>query len=286
VSLEFLLSKQNRDGGWPYVRGSSWTEPTAYAVLALLSAGEEAPAERGLAWLRSLERPDGGWAPNPAVGESTWVTALVALLPAERFGAERHARAIHWLLGTSGRETAGVVQRFRLWLLGARQNPDLRYPGWPWMPGAAAWVGPTSLAILALEKESHLQNSAEIRRRLDDGRRFLMLHMCREGGWNHGAARALGWEASPYPETTGMALAALRGAHTPRIEQSVTLARRFLAESRSADAINWLRLGLLAQGEVSRGFSAPHDLEYRTVSEHSLRMLVSGVETGRNCFWT
>jgi hypothetical protein len=286
VSLEFLLSKQNRDGGWPYVHGSSWTEPTAYAVLALLSAGEEAPAERGLAWLRSLERRGGGWAPNPTVDESTWVTALVALLPADRLGADRHARAIRWLLGTSGRETAGFTQRVRLWLLGARQNPDLKYPGWPWMPGAAAWVGPTSLAILALEKESQVQNSAEIRGRIEDGRRFLMLHMCSDGGWNHGAARALGWSASPYPETTGMALAALRGARGDQIERSVALARRFLAESHSADAINWLRLGLLAHGGTPRDFAAPQNLEYRTVAENSLRILVSGVETGRNCFWT
>jgi len=286
VSLEFLLSKQNRDGGWPYVRGSSWTEPTAYAVLALLSAGEEAPAERGLVWLRSLERRDGGWAPNPAVEESTWVTALVALLPPERFGQERHARTINWLLGTSGRETAGLMQRLRLWLLGAPSNPDLRYPGWPWMPGAAAWVGPTALAILALEKESRLHNTPPIRRRIEDGRRFLMLHMCHEGGWNHGAARALGWEASPYPETTGLALAALRGVQGGQIERSVALARRFLAECHSADALNWLRLGLLAHGELPRDVAAPHGLEYRTVAENSLRMLVSGVETGRNCFWT
>ena len=36
MSIEILLKKQNRDGGWPYVRGGSWTEPTVYAVLALL----------------------------------------------------------------------------------------------------------------------------------------------------------------------------------------------------------------------------------------------------------
>jgi hypothetical protein len=154
------------------------------------------------------------------------------------------------------------------------------------MPGAAAWVGPTSLAILALEKESHVQNSAAIRGRIEDGRRFLMLHMCTGGGWNHGAARALGWAANPYPETTGMALAALRGAGGDQIERSVALARRFLAESRSADAINWLRLGLLAHGGAPHDFAAPQNLEYRTVAENSLRILVSGVETGRNCFWT
>ena len=47
MSIELLVSKQNRDGGWPYVRGTSWTEPTVYAILALLAAGEtEAGAPR------------------------------------------------------------------------------------------------------------------------------------------------------------------------------------------------------------------------------------------------
>src|SRR5205823_14908099 len=111
----------------------------------------------------------------------------------ERLGSDRHSRAIHWLVGTSGRETGGLAQRLRLWLLGTPRSPDLSFPGWPWIPGAAAWVGPTALAILALEKQNRVESSPAIRRRIDDGRRFLMLHMCREGGWNHGAARALGW---------------------------------------------------------------------------------------------
>jgi len=154
------------------------------------------------------------------------------------------------------------------------------------MPGAAAWVGPTALAILALEKENRLNSSAILRRRIADGRRFLMLHMCRDGGWNHGAARALGWEASPYPETTGMALAALRGVRGEPMQRSLDVAQTFLKECRSADALNWLRLGLMAHGELPPGFSAPQGLEYRTVAETSFRLLVSAVENGRNCFWT
>src|SRR5947209_17373957 len=81
MSIETLISKQNPDGGWPYLRGRSWTEPTVYAVLALLAAGETEAARRGLRWITSLERPDGGWAPQAGIDESTWVTALVALLP-------------------------------------------------------------------------------------------------------------------------------------------------------------------------------------------------------------
>src|ERR1041385_2570989 len=106
MSIGFILSKQNLDGGWSYVRGKSWTEPTVYSVMALLAAGEQPAAARAMQWLAATQRADGGWSPQPGVDESTWVTALVALLPPENLGAAAHARAIHWLTGVSGRETS------------------------------------------------------------------------------------------------------------------------------------------------------------------------------------
>ena len=117
MSVNLLLSQQNRDGGWPYVRGASWTEPTVYAVLALLSAGENAPAQRGLEWLRSLQLRDGGWPPQTGFDESNWVTALTALAPPAHLGAQEHERAIRWILTATGEESTAVF-RLRRWLLG------------------------------------------------------------------------------------------------------------------------------------------------------------------------
>src|SRR5437868_6780621 len=97
MSVEYLLSKQNRDGGWPYARGVSWTEPTAYAVLALLDAGEREGAMRGLRWLRTTQRSDGGWGPQAGVDQSTWVTALAALIPPEHLGEPAHSNAVRWV---------------------------------------------------------------------------------------------------------------------------------------------------------------------------------------------
>src|ERR1035438_5803706 len=142
MAIEILAGKQNRDGGWPYVRGSSWTEPTVYAVLALLAAGEFEPAKRGLRWILATGRPDGGWPPQAGVNQSTWVTALVALVPPEFLGAGPHARAISWLLRTTGREST-LTYRFREWLLGNSRPSEQEFPGWPWTPDTAAWVGPT-----------------------------------------------------------------------------------------------------------------------------------------------
>jgi len=280
MSLEFLLSKQNRDGGWPYIRGVSWTEPTAYAVLALLVASPGEPARRGLRWLASVQRSDGGWPTQSAIPESTWVTALVSLLPPETIGRKNHARAIQWLTSVQGEESTSLY-RLREWLLGNPRPPELEFAGWPWVRGTAAWVGPTALATLALQKECSGRADERMQQRIQSGRQFLLRHMCHEGGWNHGSVRALGYESRPYPEITGLALAAFRGVRLPEIERSLALARSFFQECRSMDAFNWLRIGLISHGPLPDGRCTAQP---RTVIETALDVVARAALEGKNVF--
>ena len=283
MSIEKLVSRQNRDGGWAYVRGASWTEPTVYAVLALLAAGETEAVRRGAEWLRAQQLPDGGWPPQTGFDESTWVTALAALVPTELLGEAAHGRAIEWLMNTCGEESTRTY-RLRQWLLG--NSPVRREPeAWPWVPGTAAWVGPTSMAILALDKENARRHSPAIARRIAEGRTFLQQRACPGGGWNHGSVRVYGVDALPYPETTGMALLALRGVRSPQTEKGLAAAGKFLGESRSADALNWLRLGLMAHNRIPAGYCLPADVACRTLIETSIDMLVAGTPNGRDLFW-
>jgi squalene-hopene/tetraprenyl-beta-curcumene cyclase len=74
-AVRWLISHQNADGGWGEDlrsyddqswagRGESTASQTAWALLALLAAGGEeamASAERGVAWLVQVQRPDGSW---------------------------------------------------------------------------------------------------------------------------------------------------------------------------------------------------------------------------------
>jgi hypothetical protein len=285
MSVETVASKQNPDGGWPYVRGVSWTEPGVYAVLALLAAGEMGPARRGLNWLRARQLADGGWPPQAGVDESTWVTSLVALIPEEHLGPAAHRRAIAWLTSCMGEESRPLYL-FNQWISGNPRSPEKDFPGWPWVPGTAAWVAPTSLAILALDKEQRRRPSAGIGARIEEGRRFLFTRMCREGGWNHGSVRALGYESNPYPETTGMALAALRGVQAPELNLAIPVAQQLLAACRSADALNWLRLGLMAHGQLQPGFCPPLPIRYRTVPEIALNLLVAEAQKGGEVLWS
>ncbi|WP_024799642.1 squalene--hopene cyclase [Nocardia sp. BMG51109] len=73
-AVRWLRAHQNEDGGWGedlrsyrdpawIGHGESTASQTAWALLALLAAGEQhSPAvERGIGWLIGTQRPDGGW---------------------------------------------------------------------------------------------------------------------------------------------------------------------------------------------------------------------------------
>jgi squalene-hopene/tetraprenyl-beta-curcumene cyclase len=73
-AVAWLEAHQNADGGWgedlrsyddPSLagQGASTASQTAWALLALLAAGEHhaAAAERGIRWLAAAQRPDGSW---------------------------------------------------------------------------------------------------------------------------------------------------------------------------------------------------------------------------------
>jgi hypothetical protein len=282
---------QNSDGGWSYSRSGysrarqgqpsvSWTEPTAFVLLAMSANPEELDRNSfaaGIRFIRSMEGQDGGYRPQPGVHESTWVTALVTLLPDYSLdGAADGARyrgALSWLNSQTGRESG-----WSYWLQQRLHGGSTDFPkGWPWFPGAAAWVIPTSLGILAFERAEKLGHSG-LSARIAAGRDFLISRACADGGWNHGSNQALGRDGDSYPETTGIALLALaQAARTnlppaarARIERAKVAARKHLAECRSAEGIAWLRMGLAAHGEVAR---SPLEPALRTTMDHALTAL-------------
>ena len=265
-AVSALLAGQNPEGGWGYGSTESWTEPTALAILALRAHGiRQSVVDKGLRWLAKCQRADGGWPPNPQVRESTWVTALALL------AFKDNPRALAWLMEQSGRES-GIVQRLRLWMLGVDPAVDTKNHGWPWFPGTAAWVAPTALSILAMSR----YGSPEVRERVATGRAFLLSRVCGDGGWNHGSTRALGYESSSYPETTGLALLALRG--TPNLSRSIERAQQHLRDCPSTQGACWLRLGLLSHGQPA----TMKQLACRNQLDTSLYLLASIAGSDRN----
>lgn len=252
--LALLHGAQNADGGWGYFPGKqSRLEPTTYALLAL--AGEESRSEafqRGWRLVESWQLANGSWRGNSIMHEPHWATSLVISLQcALGIFDERFARAVEWLVGLTGSESRPFA-RLVHWLRPSVIEFDPALTGWPWQPGTSAWVEPTAHAVMALRQA--LKHSRDpymakaIAARIYTGQRMLLERRCRDGGWNYGNRRLLGFDLPSYPETTAMALLALFGHVAVDWEQAIRHAGQLFETTRSPLARAWLEACLLQHG--------------------------------------
>jgi Prenyltransferase and squalene oxidase repeat len=270
-----LIQAQNADGGWGYKQGTSWTEPTALALLAL--AGQKNTGEayqRGCSWLHNTQKADGGWAPSPGLDASTWVTSIAILArPDAELHAPRTAEGVRWMLGHENGETPMLEGLFyRMFGAVSPKAPG----GSPWYPSTAAWIAPSTMSVLALARVERI-NARNIADREELGiairraQRYILSRRCRDGGWNHGGSPYRSEDAESYPEMTGMALLALQGVPPGELAGPLARAQAFLAEPQSAEALSWLQLGLRRHGhsiDVSKSAVA-----CRTQRDACLRLL-------------
>ncbi len=245
--LRLLLEKRREDGGWPYRQGASWTEPTAFALLALQSAGYSGQAvSDGQGWLCRNQNSDGGWAAAPSIGKSSSVTSAVLLaIPHSDLRSESGRSGLRWLIAQESAQP-NLFSRWGRWFTGNAAALD-REGGVPWVPETSAWVIPTCMTVLALRRALRFAPNAEYNQRLQAARQFLLKRRLPDSGWNHGGYFAAHEHVASYPETTGLALLALAELPTGVMKPSLHKAESFLAETRSAEAYSSLRLGLAAQ---------------------------------------
>lgn len=247
-----LLTAQNSDGGWAYQQGSSWTEPTALALLALTAQSNTGPAyNRGAAWLRNRQRSDGGWAPHPGIDTSTSVTSLAVLaLSHNQPRTPAIAPAVRWLLAQENGDVP-LLERLAFRVLGAQ--PPKAPGGSPWFPGTAAWISPTVLSVLALARTADVLSQASPERQrlaaaVRQAQQYILSRKCRDHGWNHGGSSFRSEDAESYPEMTGMALLALQNIPPAELQEPFQRAEAFLSSSQSAEAVSWLQLAFLRHG--------------------------------------
>ena len=268
---------QNADGGWGYQSGasetgSSWTEPTALALLALQAHDvRNSISQRAYRWLCEQQRSDGGWPPHPSVPVSTWVTSLATLALSGNDDATTHlyARSIEWLVRQIQPE-ASQLERFIVRLRGGLA--PLQKGGSPWFPGTAAWVGPSAMSILALSQAATRTNDPKLVTLIQQGHQYLLCHRCEDGGWNHGGSRYLSQNAASYPETTGLALLALAAVPAQELAVPLRVAEQQASAPGSLEALCWLRLALVRHGHDSDTIPDP-PFPCRTTRDIALRLL-------------
>jgi hypothetical protein len=207
---------------------------------------------------------------------------------------------VDWLVHQTGREST-ILERVREFLLGVKPEYAEGTVGWSWYPGTAAWCVPTAMTILALQKGTRNhgadavhqradvlhQRADVIQKRIDEGREALLARICPDGGWNHGASRVLGTDASSYPETTGVVLLALNGVEGPpaknKIDRGIAAALRHYEQCRAIQGRSWLALALLAHGRRP-GPIRIEGVNCLDAMDAALLMLVEAAVEGRNAF--
>jgi hypothetical protein len=242
-----LLAKRNPDGGFAYRSGASWTEPTAFAVLALSSAGYTShEMDEAHRWILETQNSDGGWSAGPRTGESCWVTntALLALSDQD-LSSESGTKALAWVTAQTSADP-GMLAKFVRWI--QRDSTEDCEGGAPWFPGTSAWVYPSCMMMVLLNRAARLTGRSDFKTRMVEAQKYLLARRLPDGGWNHGGWHAPGESVVSYPETTGLAILALKNYAGPELQASIRLAEQMLPRVPSGQAWSWLSLGLFAYG--------------------------------------
>jgi hypothetical protein len=222
-------------------KGNYRSDATAWAILALVAAGDDKDQE-----LLSLARTrlaagqlsDGRVSISPEHPEIYWPTPLAILAwhqsPAHQ---EMSSRAVQFLLNHSGTYWQPKQEDV------IREDHSLK--GWPWVEATYSWVAPTALGIIALKTAGYGNQP-----RVLEARRLLLDRECLHGGWNYGNKLVFGAELRPMPEDTGMALDALQDSTSkPSLERSLAYLKSVVKSLRTPIALAWSLLGLGAWGE-------------------------------------
>jgi hypothetical protein len=238
--LKRLTARALAGGGFAARDGSAYRpDATAWGIMALAAAGQEPELVKAArARLARDQLPDGRLPLSPDHPEAFWPTPLAILAwnqsPPQQAA---RARAVRFLLETSGTHWRRRPED------SMGNDPDI--PGWPWIGGTHSWVASTALAIMALKTAGYGGEA-----RVGEGVRLLLDRQLPAGGWNYGNTTVFGTELRPMPETTGIALNALKDRTSrAKVQGSLKYLSAALPALRTPYSLAWSLLGLGAWQE-------------------------------------
>ncbi|MDZ4833640.1 MAG: prenyltransferase/squalene oxidase repeat-containing protein [Candidatus Melainabacteria bacterium] len=265
---DYLLTKQLKDGSWPYKSGQHDPSLEATSWVSLALAGS-APAqmEKVAQFLVSAQNADGGYSTVPGAGKSSWVTGPVVLAmrnlqtqikqPALSKELSKSIDKALTYLCDSRAEFYPAVGRLMIFLVKGVEG--VRYGrGWPWDKQCFHWVEPTSYNLMALKSlgipDSHKGYFEEI---VEIAEKFILEHSCTGGGWNHGNNHTLGSDLPPYRVTTAEALLAVQEFKSKKsVQDGLRYLNSWSADNSSSMSLAWSILALDAYGQPHKKESA------------------------------
>lgn len=263
--------------------------------MALDSVGKPGGSlNRGLRFLASQQRTDGGWTICGSDAEpAAWISALAAF---SLFRIEGMKPAIPlaaaFILNSFGRMPFGQLDRLINFVSGSKGSLfNTKLGGWCWNPGTAPWVEPTCYALIFLKAiRSHFPENPRFTGIVHEAEMMLYDRICRQGGWNYGNSHVLGEELHPYPLTTALALIALQDFKTkPENWRSLEYLKQSTQTEKSYLSLAWGRIALdlyRERAEISNeqlANSAPADF-LNNIKTAALIQIASHSIEGENPF--
>jgi len=217
-AVAWLVSTQNKDGGWSTAPGagrSDWTSGPATLALRVITSDDG----------------DGGTGSN-----------------SQRAATQRSIERALAYMFDSRTEFYGSLARLLLFAYKGASGLDYSR-GWPWTRDCYHWIEPTVYALLALKLPSRL-NSGLYDEIIGRAEQFIIENECKGGGWNHGNMYCLKFYLPAFVVTTSEALLALQ--ETPE-SVGVKSALDFLVRKEPTDftamEYAWSILALNAHGK-------------------------------------
>ncbi len=257
--MDWLLNQleQRTPGG--YAPGHSVaSEPTAWAAMALASAGRSESADRAAAWLAKQQRRSGAVPVADGDDGPHWTTSL-SVLAWHQADSVRYAsniqRAVEWLLATKGKTSPRSQQI----------GHNTMLVGWSWADATHSWLEPTAFATMALTAAGYGDHP-----RTREAVAMLVDRLLPDGGCNYGNTVVLGQTLLPHLQPSGIVAWALAGQslNDPRIEASLDY---LSAEVRNPTGAASLAYGICGLTAWSRRPENADELIAEAVQRSTLR---------------
>lgn len=233
----FNQLEQQIPGGY-LADGPPATEPTAWAAIALATAGRRDAAGRAADWLADQQARDGSLGVTPDAPAPQWPTSL-AILAWHHVGPQRYRepieRAVAWCLRTEGTTSPQH----------AHIGHDTNLVGWSWAADTHSWLEPTAFAVLALRATGHGAHP-----RCTEAVRLLQDRLLPGGGCNYGNTLVLGQTLLPHLQPSGVVAWALVGtaASDPRLLLTLDYLEREVARPTGSASLAFALVALAAWG--------------------------------------
>lgn len=251
---ENFLLKERQNGYWAYTPGGDASlETSAWCAIAFRSNKDI--RDESWQYFKQSQNKHGGWSTGLDDGSSDWTSNLVLLalrIMAEQAPLDSGKQALlndacRYLIQSRSKPYPEYLR----WILQLFKLPAT-FPsgrGWPFLPGTAMLVEPTSYALMAVSPTKSA-NKEPLKSIVSLGQEYLFSRYCQRGGWNYGENVRITEQLPAYPVSTAQAIIALQDKpQDKRIQTGLMFLTKTARENNTVMALSWSAMARNCLGE-------------------------------------